>query len=411
MSKHPQFSVVIPTRNRASYLPTAIQSVLGQTFQDFEIIVSDNFSEDNTFDAVKRFDDPRIRYVKTAAFLPINESWAFGTEHTSGQYVAFLADDDAYAGIYLESFAKAISEHDSDVVACGLPQYYENPHYETRHKFASPHFTNRAYTYHCIGKKNEIWQYMFAKADLAEYPEGFRPVGLPYLANAAYRSSIFAGLRSSLGSIFPRNLASTDVYSTAIILSQYTNNYCFLDKPLYVQRVSDVSLTRSPDIENQRRIYGKPTYDLGEYKNYFLDFSYDNRWIEACLLAVADTNTQLDLDLSWVKYYAKSFDSLKYLQSRGFDMAREKNSFWETLKGQDQKFQDEVLSIVANPRKRLSDFLRSSTLLATVLRAKDRYSEKKEDLVGVDEPLSIDEYARMIDEKFLRDHATVQVHE
>ena len=92
-------------------------------------------------------------------------------------------------------------------------------------------------------------------------------------------------------------------------------------------------------------------------------------------------------------------------------MTKEKDSFWETLERRDQKFQVEVLSIVANPRKRVSDFLRSSTLFATLLRAKDRHREKNEDLVGLDEPLSIDEYARMIDEKFLSDYSIAQVHE
>ncbi|PYS69770.1 MAG: hypothetical protein DMF69_15850 [Acidobacteria bacterium] len=406
MSNRPQFSVVIPTRNRASsFLATAVQSVLKQTFGDFELIVSDNFSDDNTFDVVKSFDDSRIRYVRTAGFLPINESWEFGIHRARGEYVTFLADDDAYAGIYLESFAKAINEYDSDIVACGIPQYYENPHYETRHKFSSPHFTNKVYTYDCRGKKNEILQYMFAKADLTNYPEGFRPVGLPYLANAAYRRSIFAGLKSSLDSIFPRNLSSTDVYSTTIILSQFTNKYCYLDKPLYVQRVSDVSLTRSPDIENQRKTYGRPTHDLGQYQNHFLDFAYDNRWIEACLLAVIDTKTELDFDLSWVKYYVKSFDSLKFLQSRGFDMTREKKRFWETLERQEQNFQDEVLSLVATPRMRISDFLRTSRIFGPMLRARDSYTETKENLVGLNNPLSIDEYASMIDEKFLSDHA------
>ena len=169
-----------------------------------------------------------------------------------------------------------------------------------------------------------------------------------------------------------------------------------------------MSLTRSPDIDNQRKTFGRPTHDLGEYQDYFLDFAYDNRWIEACLLAVIDTKAELDFDLSWVKYYIKSFDSLKYLQGRGFDMSKEKKSFWATLKKRDPKFRDEVLSRVATPRMRVSDFLRSSRIFGPVLRAKDSYTEKKEDLVGLYNPLSIDGYARMIDEKFLSDHSTVK---
>ena len=405
MKDRPQFSVIIPTRNRASYLPTAVQSVLNQTFDDFELIISDNSSTDNTSEIVRGFDDARITYVKTDSFLPINRSWEFGIGHARGEYVVFLADDDAYGKIYLESFANEIRKEDPDVIACGMPQYYETPHYESRRKLAWTSFTNRSYLYDCEGKKAEILQYMFAKGNLADYPDSFRPVGLPYLANAAYRRSIFTELKDSLGSVFPRDLASTDVYSTAIILSQFTRKYCYLDKPLYIQRVSDVSLTRSPDIERQRKTYGTPTHDLGEYQGYFLNFAYVNRWIEACLLAVIDSNSILDFELTWAKYYIKSFDSLKYLQGHGFDMTDEKRNFWGTLEKQNREVRAEVLSVVRTPRMRISDFLRSSKLIGSLLRAKDNRRQNDGDLEGLDDQLSIDEYANMVDEKFLNEHS------
>jgi glycosyltransferase involved in cell wall biosynthesis len=61
----PFFSVVIPTFNRGDLLPYAVQSVLKQTFEDFEIIVSDNCSSDDTPKVSKQFEDPRFRYLRT----------------------------------------------------------------------------------------------------------------------------------------------------------------------------------------------------------------------------------------------------------------------------------------------------------------------------------------------------------
>ena len=60
----PIVSVCIPTYNRAPLLAQAIQSVLGQTLQDFELLISDNASTDDTEAVVRSFDDPRIRYVR-----------------------------------------------------------------------------------------------------------------------------------------------------------------------------------------------------------------------------------------------------------------------------------------------------------------------------------------------------------
>ena len=60
----PKVSVIIPTRNRAAFLQAAIQSVLNQTFQDFEIIVVDDASQDQTAEVIRSFTGPRIRYIR-----------------------------------------------------------------------------------------------------------------------------------------------------------------------------------------------------------------------------------------------------------------------------------------------------------------------------------------------------------
>jgi len=62
--KIPTVSVIIPTYNRAHLVGRAIRSVLNQTFQDFEIIVVDDGSTDNTEEVVKSFNDPRIRDIR-----------------------------------------------------------------------------------------------------------------------------------------------------------------------------------------------------------------------------------------------------------------------------------------------------------------------------------------------------------
>jgi hypothetical protein len=65
----PFFSIVMPTRNRASLLSLAVRTAVMQSFDDFEIIVSDNHSEDGTQQAVAPFISSRVKYVRTPQVL------------------------------------------------------------------------------------------------------------------------------------------------------------------------------------------------------------------------------------------------------------------------------------------------------------------------------------------------------
>jgi len=90
----PRVSVVIPTRNRAPLLKVALQSALRQTWQDLEILVSDNYCEnEETKKVYESFQDSRLRYVRTDRLLAMPDSWEFALSHAKGQYVTFLTDD------------------------------------------------------------------------------------------------------------------------------------------------------------------------------------------------------------------------------------------------------------------------------------------------------------------------------
>jgi glycosyltransferase involved in cell wall biosynthesis len=89
-------SVIIPTYNRAQLLHSAIVSVLNQTYQDFEILVIDDNSKDNTQAVVKNFDDKRIRYIRHEKNKGEAGTRNTGIKHAKGTYIAFLDDDDEW---------------------------------------------------------------------------------------------------------------------------------------------------------------------------------------------------------------------------------------------------------------------------------------------------------------------------
>jgi glycosyltransferase involved in cell wall biosynthesis len=105
--KKPLISVIIPTYNHARFLKAAIDSVLGQTYIDTEIIVINNYSEDNTVDIVRGYKDPDIRLFNFRNHGVIAASRNFGMKKAKGSYIAFLDSDDVWKPAKLEKQLEA----------------------------------------------------------------------------------------------------------------------------------------------------------------------------------------------------------------------------------------------------------------------------------------------------------------
>lgn len=94
MRKKPYFSIVIPTYNRANDLKFAIYCILRQSFTDYEIVICDNNSQDNTRDIVKAYDDYRIRYVRNKTNIGDKGNYQKAISLAKGRYIFLHGDDD-----------------------------------------------------------------------------------------------------------------------------------------------------------------------------------------------------------------------------------------------------------------------------------------------------------------------------
>jgi glycosyltransferase involved in cell wall biosynthesis len=119
-----KFSVLLPTRNRLEYLRFAIETVRRQDYPDWEIIVSDNASEEDIAGYVRELGEPRIRYFRTTAFVPVTDNWNNALDQSSGEYVVMLGDDDGLLPGYFTAMLGAITEFpDPDFVYCSALFY------------------------------------------------------------------------------------------------------------------------------------------------------------------------------------------------------------------------------------------------------------------------------------------------
>lgn len=121
----PFFSILLPTRNNAEYLKGAIETVLNQNFNDYELIVSNNFSDDNTEDIILGFQSERIKYVKTDKLLYYDDSWNYALSYARGKYILLIGDDDGVMKNGLKKLKQEIIANNyPDLVSQPIVRYY-----------------------------------------------------------------------------------------------------------------------------------------------------------------------------------------------------------------------------------------------------------------------------------------------
>lgn len=113
--KPPTVSVIIPTYNRANLIGKPIRSILSQSYQNFEIIVVDDCSTDDTEQAISSFNDPRIRYLRHQNNSGAAVARNTGIDNSTGDYIAFLDSDDEWLPEKLAKQLNLFQQCGSDV--------------------------------------------------------------------------------------------------------------------------------------------------------------------------------------------------------------------------------------------------------------------------------------------------------
>ncbi len=112
----PLVSIVLPTYKRAQVLPWAIRSVLAQTYANWELIVVDDNSPDDTAAVVASFTDPRIRYVRNDPNLKLPRALNRGFSLARGEFLTWTSDDNLYAPQALEKMVVRLQAGGCDLV-------------------------------------------------------------------------------------------------------------------------------------------------------------------------------------------------------------------------------------------------------------------------------------------------------
>src|SRR5690349_13181272 len=104
-ASRPFFSVCIPNFNYAKYIGETVQSVLDQSFDDFEIVVADNASTDASVEVIERFQSPKITLIKNRYNIGFAPNLDRATESARGEHLILLSSDDLMKKDALASYA------------------------------------------------------------------------------------------------------------------------------------------------------------------------------------------------------------------------------------------------------------------------------------------------------------------
>ncbi len=126
---NPKISIIIPAYNTGSYITRAIESALGQTEQNIEVIVVDDASTDNTVEVVRSFSDKRLKLLVNETNKGPSYSRNRALKEAKGEWIALLDSDDWYALNRLETLLQVASTENADMIADDIHLIQDNTDY------------------------------------------------------------------------------------------------------------------------------------------------------------------------------------------------------------------------------------------------------------------------------------------
>jgi hypothetical protein len=309
----PFFSVVIPTRNRANLVPTAVQSVLEQDCADFELLISDNSDPERSAETrsvlAGALADPRVRYLRPPRTLSMVDHWEWVVRQASGEFTGVLTDRMAYKLYALGRVRQQLQAQPTDLIsmlAVGIRG--EAAPYSLRHRGGSDQATR-----------------VRSAAALAECAHVEFSSRLPRMLNSFCRTTRLHELVANYGSIFT---GMAPDYSFCFRILDWLDDFLLFDSRLMVAGGESQSnglafTTNRPNADSRSflALADKPL-DWFRYapipapvtiNNNFLLLEYE--------LARSQQKSGRFAPIDRYAFYRRSAAELKRLAAKGYDMA------------------------------------------------------------------------------------------
>lgn len=220
----PRFSIVMTTTDRPSLLPAGVAAALDMHSDDFELVVSDNFSRIPATEILANIRDKRLRIIRTNRRLSVSDHWEFAWEHVRGEYIMYLGDDNALHPDILAFAGRSIRDHDLDVMSWRVCTYF-HPDWNIIYG-ALPDRGNIVFI--DVGTTQQLYR-CNSREVLTHFCQHLRMYGcFACMINCLFRREIAARAREKMGRIFFGGVPETA--SSFIVLGlARPGRYAFFD--------------------------------------------------------------------------------------------------------------------------------------------------------------------------------------
>ena len=227
--KMPAVSVIIPIYNTSRYLRSALDSVLGQSFHDIEIVCVEDGSEDNSREILLEYaaKDERIVTILVDSNRGLCQSRKTGILHSTGEYVMFLDSDDEYLPRTCARAYEEMISIGSDILQLGIKTITERNVPESARNGVEAYINSEDQ----VIKDSDL-----LKACFMEHRFG------PQVVNKVYRGEI---IRRAAKEIDPGHISYAEDWYLFCITAYYSRSFASISEPLYVYRLGSGMSTGS----------------------------------------------------------------------------------------------------------------------------------------------------------------------
>ncbi len=274
-----KYSILIPTFNRRKYLEKTLETILDQNYADYELIVSDSGSSDDTWEYLKKLDYPNLKIIKPEKKLSEVENFEFIINQAKGEWIVLIGDDDGVLPEFFKNIDDIIKKHpDVEAISSKSGYYY--------HENVQDLYGNRVISFNYLSRKiskvNSKKSLFFCLLGIYTRAD----VPMLYTSGVIKKSLVDKIKKKSQNKFFHSIIE--DYYSMVAILNE-TKSYVRCEKPLFWIGTSKSSSGRglriyenNENVEDFLKLSGNVSetlHKVGISSIYFLEAIYKNPYI------------------------------------------------------------------------------------------------------------------------------------